>query len=46
VSLFLVIEIEGLGVKIAERSNNNFNDKGNVRVKHLLGQFFSEVNAM
>jgi hypothetical protein len=27
---------EGLGVKIAERSDSNFHDKGNVRSKRLL----------
>jgi len=28
---------EGLGVKLAERSDSKFYDKGNVRSKQLLG---------
>ena len=31
----------GLGVKLAERSDSKFYDKGNVRSKQLLGIFFS-----
>jgi hypothetical protein len=30
---------EGLGVKLAERSDRKFYDKGNVRSKQLLGFF-------
>jgi hypothetical protein len=30
---------EGLGVKLAERSDSKFYDKGNVRSKQLLGFF-------
>jgi hypothetical protein len=31
----------GLGVKLAERSDSKFYDKGNVRSKQLLETFFS-----
>jgi hypothetical protein len=31
---------EGLGVKIAERSDSNFHDKGIIRLKQLLGLFY------
>jgi hypothetical protein len=37
---------EGLGVEIAERSDSNFHDKGNVRSKQLLDNFYKQINAI
>jgi hypothetical protein len=33
----------GLGVEIAERSDSNFYDKENIRLKQLLGKYFFAI---